>query len=262
MSAESAPDESLPLATPPTRVEERYPALRAVRRLSVETKDELRLIVHDKPSSLGADRFRYLRHRLRQQQHQRKLKSLVLTSPLPQDGKSTLAMNLASALIERGRKSVLYVEADLYHPTVTSSFDLNEPLGFVECLEEALDPLEVIVRLDPLGWYLLPSGRRETIPAELLQSDAFPALLQRLESNFDWIIFDTPPVLPLTDTVLISGKTDATLLVVRAGLTQRESIEDALNLIGQERALGIVLNDAAEMNSAYAKYYRSYYNQA
>lgn len=237
------------------------PALRHVPVQPVTIDDASRLVVYSDPQSIGADRFRYLRLKLREHRKSRKLQTVAVTSAIPLDGKSTIAVNLATSLAEGGRRSVLCIEADLHHPTLAQSLGIEPAIGFAHCLHDQLDPLSVLRRLDPLGWYLMSAGVWEGNPTELLHSDALPAMLDALTPHFDWILFDTPPILALTDTVLISGQVDGTLLVVRANKTPREFVEEALRLIGQKRTLGIVLNGAEDLERAYDKYYSSYYRQ-
>ena len=96
------------------------PAFKDIEVEQVEVLPESRIVFHNEPRSPGADRFRYLRMRLRELWDAGKLRSLLITSPLPQDGKSTIALNLATALAEHGKRTVLLIEADLHHPTLTS----------------------------------------------------------------------------------------------------------------------------------------------
>jgi capsular exopolysaccharide synthesis family protein len=226
----------------------------------VQIPPESRIVLLTNPRSPGADRFRFLRMRLRELKEVAKLRSLVVTSPLPQDGKSTIAANLATALAEGGERSVLLVEADLHCPSMARRLGIQSRPGLAECLDGRLDPLMALRRLEPLHWHLLQAGEPQTNPTKLLQSDALPSVLQKLSSYFDWIVIDTPPLVPLSDAVLVSRQTDASLLVVRADSTPRETIEESLNLLGQKHVLGIVFNGAEELNRLYSKY-DSYYGK-
>jgi capsular exopolysaccharide synthesis family protein len=227
-----------------------------VEKVAIEPDSRAALLMH--PKSAGADRFRYLRMRLQDLRQIAKLQSLVITSPLPEDGKSTIAMCLATALAEGGKRSTLLIEADLHHPTLGSSLGLRPARGLAECLESEFDPLSEIRKIEPLGWYLLHSGRAKNNPTELLQSDALSAVMQRVSPHFDWILIDSPPALPLTDAFSLSRQVDATLLVARADRTPREAIEETLELIGRKHVVGIVLNGAEGLTSLYSKYYGSY----
>ena len=220
-----------------------------------------RIVFHTDPHSPGADRFRFLRMRLREIAKATKLKSLLVTSPLPHDGKSTTVLNLATALSEHGKHPVLVIEADLHHTSMTGTLGLPGWDGLAECLEAGLDPLWGIRRVEPLGWYLLPAGKHRRNPTELLQTPELAALMQKLAPRFEWILIDSPPAVPLNDALLLQHHADATLLAVRAGSTPREMVERALELLGRKRVLGIILNGVKGLDRLYTKY-RSYRGSA
>jgi capsular exopolysaccharide synthesis family protein len=210
------------------------------------------------PQSAGADRFRYLRMRLRELRQLAKLQSVVITSPAPKDGKSTIAMCLATALAEGGKHGVLSIEADLHHPSLAEGLGLQPRSGLAECLEGGLDAMSATRKIEPLGWYLLEAGKAKGNPTELLQSDALAALMHRVSPQFDWILIDAPPALPLTDALSLSRHVDATLLVAWADRTRREDIEEAIELIGRKNVVGIVLNGAEHLTRLYSEYYGYY----
>jgi capsular exopolysaccharide synthesis family protein len=153
---------------------------------------------------------------------------------------------------------VLVIEADLYNPTLAQRLGLSPHPGLGECLEKGLDPLSVLHRLQPLGWYLLRAGVSTANPTELLQSESFSKVLQAVSPYFDWILVDTPPVAPLTDAVSLSRHVDASMLVVRAGHTPQEAVRQALSLLGQKHVLGIIFNAAEGLNRVYSDYYGYY----
>jgi capsular exopolysaccharide synthesis family protein len=219
-----------------------------------------RIVTLTDPRSPGADRFRYLGMRLRELRETAKLRTLVVTSPLPRDGKTTIALNLATTLATIGNHSVLLIEADLHCPTVAKNLGIEPRPGLAECLEQGLDPVTALQRVEPLGWHLLHAGTPISNPTELLQSELVPRIVQTLSSRFDWVVIDAPPVAPLTDAVSLSRHADATLLVVRAGRTPRESVEEALAAIGRENVAGIVFNADDQLNHHYSKY-RGYYGK-
>jgi len=227
-----------------------------IEKVVIEPNSRVALLMD--PLSAAADRFRYLRMRLQDLRQVAKLQSLVITSPLPEEGKSTMAMCLATALAEGGKHSTLLIEADLHHPTLGASLGLRPERGLAECLESEFDPLSEIRKIEPLGWYLLHAGKTKGNPTELLQSETLSGLMQRVAPHFDWILIDSPPALPLTDAFSLSRQVDATLLVARADRTPREAIEETLKLIGRKHVVGIVLNGAEGLTSLYSKYYGSY----
>jgi capsular exopolysaccharide synthesis family protein len=184
-----------------------------------------------------------------------KLKKLLITGPLHQDGKSTVVLNLATAVAERGKRSVLVVEADLHHACLADSLGLRPWTGLAECLvDHAPQPFSAIRRIEPLGWYLLPAGESHRNPTELLQTPALGNILRTLAPYFDWILIDSPPVIPLTDSLSLQHHTDGTLLVIRAGKTPREAAESAISLLGKTDILGIVLNGVEARGPTYYQY--------
>jgi len=216
-----------------------------------------RLVYYDDPRSPAADRFRLLRMRLKESWTAGKLKRLLVTGPLAHTGKTTVVLNLATALAERGKRSVLVLEADLHHSCIAKILKLRPWAGLGECLvDDATPPLSAIRRIEPLGWYLLPAGEPTSRnPTELLQSPAFGQVMQKLAPCFDWILIDSPPVIPLTDPLSLQSHADGTLLVIRAGETPREHVEQTMTLLGKQNILGIVLNAVENDDHLY---YRNY----
>jgi len=219
--------------------------------------EESRIVVYNDPRSAGADRFRLVRARLNNVQAVRKLKSLLITSPLPGDGKSTVALNLATVLCENGKAPVLLLEADVHRPGLLKKLGLKPWPGLTECHDRGTDPMLAIRRIDPLGFYLLPAGRSvEDGNGLLLQSNFISQLFKGLaSSSFSWILIDAPPTTPIADILALNNQTDATLLVARAGKTPREAIEESAQSLGRDRIVGIILNGVEGMNHAYSKYY-------
>lgn len=221
---------------------------------------ETRLVFHTDPRGPGADRYRLLRMRLRELGSSGKLKTLLITSPLPHDGKSTVCLNLATALAEGGKKNVLLIEADLHQPVLNDKLRLKAWAGLAECLEGMVDPMSVVRRVHPLNWYLLPAGGSRVNASELLQTAALAGVMSKLSPHFDWIVVDSPPVLPLSDATSLTRYADATLLVARADQTVREAIDETIAIIGRQRIVGVLLNGVQAFDRSYSKYYKSYYS--
>jgi capsular exopolysaccharide synthesis family protein len=223
-----------------------------------EIPESSRLVTHVSPKSVGADRFRYLRMRLRELRGLAKLQSLTITSALPRDGKSTVALNMATTLAERGEKRVVLVDADLHNPSLGAVLKLAAKPGLAECLEEELPPIQAVSRIEPLGFYLMQAGSAKENPTELLQGERLEGLLGALRNTFEWIVIDTPPVAPLSDAVAVSRQTDGTLLVLRAGETPVTAVDEAVALLGPQRIVGMVFNAAEGLNKLYSKYTKYY----
>src|SRR5579862_9051092 len=164
------PAEYKPISSPaPAVVQENFvtsgsvatapPALPDFPVEEVQLRPEDRLVYYAEPRSPAADRFRLLRMKLKKFWAAGKLKKLLITSALARDGKSTLVLNLATALAERGKHTVLVVESDLHHSSLTEILRLKPWAGLTDCLaSDATPPLSAIRRIEPLGWYLLPAG--------------------------------------------------------------------------------------------------------
>lgn len=230
------------------QVLERIPAEIAV------VKPSARIVSLTDPHSPGADRMRYLAMRLRSLKTSNKLRTVLITSPLPGDGKSTISLNLATTLAEGGKKAVLLIEGDLHRPKIAATLGLQPRPGLSESLETGADPFPTLRYVDALQCYLLQAGKPQVNATDLILSSTLPDIFDRLIPHFDWILVDSPPVAPLSDATILSRLLDATLLVVRADRTPRDAVEEAVNNLGTERIAGIVFNAAEELNSLYSKY--------
>jgi capsular exopolysaccharide synthesis family protein len=225
---------------------------------TVQVRPESRIAAHTDPRGPTADRLRFLRLRLNQVWNAEKLKRLLITSPLPHDGKSTTALNLAVTLAEEGKRTVLLIEGDLHRATISNNLGLVGRPGVAECLENDADPRSLVRRLEPIGCYFLPAGNPRSNPSELLQRGGLSSTMEALSPHFEWILIDSPPVAPLTDALSWKERADATLLVVRAGRTPTHATEEALDLLGRKHVLAIILNAEEGLDRAYKKYYKAY----
>jgi capsular exopolysaccharide synthesis family protein len=221
---------------------------------------ESRLVYHTDPHSPAADRYRTLRIRLQPLWISGKLKKILITSPLPGDGKSTVAMNLATALAERGRRSVILVEADLHHSPLAKDLGLPLRPGLAECLDGGRNLLGLVRHLDPLDWYLLPAGEPCSNGTELLQGQMLTTIIDELAKHFDWILVDSPPVIPLSDVLSLTNHTDGSLMVVKAGSTSQDAVEEAITRLGKQHVLGIILNGVEQSDLTNHKYGYDSYN--
>ena len=146
------------------------------------------------------------------------------------------------------------IEGDLHHSHLARHLGLDAWPGLTECLDGGINPLSAIRRVKPLGWYFLSAGGPRSHATELLQSATLSGVMQKLSPYFDWVVIDSPPVLPLTDALSLQRQTDAYLLVVRAEQTPREAVEAAVALLGKQQMLGIVLNGVEGLDRLYSSY--------
>ena len=233
-------------------------ALKQVPDAEVRLEPLSRIVYYTDPRGLAADRFRFLRMRIRELSDPSKLKSLLVTSPLSLDGKSTVSVNLAAALSEKGQNDVLLLEADLYHPTMHELLGLEAGPGLGQCLSSGVSPFSVMRRLSPLGCYFLPAGTQVTDVNELLHGEELGKIMRILSPCFKWIIIDSPPIIPIADSLALARHADASLLVVRAGQTPKEAVERAVQSLGIKHVIGVVLNGLDGLGRLYSKYNKNY----
>jgi capsular exopolysaccharide synthesis family protein len=215
---------------------------------------ESRIVVKSAPSSLAADRFRLLRMSLNAHWMAGKLKTLLVSSALPGEGKTTTSINLATTLAEHGKRSVVLVETDFRQPVIFERLGLTPWPGLVHALRDDTDPFAEIRKVDPLDIFVLPAGEPAENPLELLNSAQFTKMLIRLRSSVDWVILDCAPAIPVPDVQTIKSKVDGCLWVLRAGQTPREFVEESVQLVGQENIVGMLLNDAESLEKSYYRY--------
>jgi receptor protein-tyrosine kinase len=190
------------------------------------------------------------------------IKSIVVTSAAPQEGKTTLASNLAIALAQLDRTVVL-IDGDLYNPRLHEIFCISNRLGLASVLSGQVEWLDVLTATQVPGVTLLPAGPNPPDPSVLLASDSMSRLLTTLGSSFDFVVIDSPPVAAVTDAVLLGVHSDGVILCVRAGSTPRElsaSARDKLLWSGV-RILGAALT-MAEDEPTRTEYYDAYYMQS
>jgi capsular exopolysaccharide synthesis family protein len=227
--------------------------------LSSRIPHENRLVATGKEASLGAEKFRFLAVRLRQMRHTRQLKKVLITSTIPQEGKSTVAANLACTLARRKPHKVLLLDGDLRRPTAASQFGLGKLPGLCEWLSEDTEDIS-LYRLEDLGFWILPAGDAPQNPLELMQAGKLSSLMDRLSGWFDWIVIDSPPVLPLADTSIWSRVADGILLVTRKGTTEKKQLQRGLETLDKSKLLGALVNSS--LNVAHSDYYQRYTSPA
>ncbi|MBZ5706053.1 MAG: CpsD/CapB family tyrosine-protein kinase [Acidobacteriia bacterium] len=226
------------------------------QRLQVSVSAESRLVSLTAKESLGAEKFRFLGVRLRQLRQNRPIKKVLVTSSIAEEGKSLTAANLALTLARRQQQRVLLLEGDLRRPVLAGQFGLSKLVGVSEALQGEFSPTRHIYYLeDPKLWFM-PAGHPPENPLELMQSGRLTELMGRLAAGFDWIVIDSPPVLPLADTTVWARLADGVLLVAREGKTERQELKRGVEALGQTNLLGVVLNSCSDTD--HSNYYQRY----
>lgn len=191
-----------------------------------------------------ATELRRLLHNIRRLQRERELKSLLLTSAVTGEGKSTISALLAITAATRGMKTLL-VDCDLRRPTMHRLFAVDRRHGMVEILSEGLPPKSAIKRTALENLDLITAGQAVPQPTELFDSRAIGGFINELKFYYDLIMVDTPPVIPVSDPMLLAQELDGALLVVKAGSTAREVVARATDILQSNSStlLGVVLNN-------------------
>jgi capsular exopolysaccharide synthesis family protein len=211
-----------------------------VLTLSVPPKS--RLVALNDSESLAAEKFGFLAIRLQHLRRDRSLKKVLITSTIPQEGKSMVSANLACTLARRTQQRTLLVEGDLRRPSLSQVFGLEKNPGICEWLQGERDLMASIYYLEDAGLCFLPAGSTRRNPLELLQSGGLSEMMNQLNERFDWIIIDSPPVMPLADTSLWMRLADGILLVVRQGITDKRQLARGLEALEPKKMIGALLN--------------------
>jgi protein-tyrosine kinase len=201
-----------------------------------------------------AERFRRLAASLHHAQLVDGLRTVMVTSADPGDGKTLTSANLALTLSESYRRQVLLIDADLRRPSLHDVFNVPNVNGLNEGLKASSDArLNVIKISDTLT--LLPAGRPDPDPMSSLTSTRMREILEEASQRFDWIIVDTAPLGLLADASLLARMVDKSLLVIRAGQTPHASVDRAVTALGRDHIIGVVLNAVETTGGEGAAYY-------
>lgn len=213
--------------------------------------------------SFAAEAYRTLRTNLIFSQVMDVMKTLVITSPVGSDGKTTTSINLATAFAQQGMR-VLLMDCDLRRSRLAKAFSIASQPGLTDLLLNFTVPALAIHPSVAPGLDVLPCGTPRHDPSELLGSPQMHALVEQLSAQYDLVIMDTPPVLAASDAAVLAAKADGVLLVLRAGETDRSAAQYALQQLASVHAnvIGAVLNDPEVKNARYGGYYDHSYATA
>ncbi|MCI2253116.1 CpsD/CapB family tyrosine-protein kinase [Domibacillus sp. PGB-M46] len=217
-----------------------------------------KLITNTDPKSPISEQYRTIRTNILFSSVDETLRTMLVTSTSPGEGKSTTVANLAVVFANQGKK-VLIIDADMRKPTMHYTFGLQNTVGLTNVLTNQATLQEACVQTNVENLSALPSGPIPPNPAELLGSFAMKEFLAKAQENFDYIFFDTPPVLAVTDAQVLANQCDGTVLVINSGKTEVEGAQKAKDLLQSAKAklLGVVLNNRNMKESAYYYYYGS-----
>ncbi|MBN3553996.1 CpsD/CapB family tyrosine-protein kinase [Fictibacillus nanhaiensis] len=231
------------------------PLARKLRK-TIQDLTQRSLISHINPKSPISEQYRTIRTNIQFASVDKEFKTLMVTSAGPGEGKSTTAANLAVVLAQQGKR-VLLIDGDLRKPTVHYTFKVSNIYGVTNVLarQKSLHETAVMTKVPDLD--VLPSGPVPPNPSELLASKSMNQLIEEASALYDYVLFDTPPVLAVTDGQVLSNKVDGVLLVISSGKTEIEGAVKAKEMLehAQARLLGTVLNGKEFKKDNYYYYY-------
>jgi capsular exopolysaccharide synthesis family protein len=236
--------------------------------IATSSKEAVELVAQSRPHSQMAESYRALRTSLLLTNLGAPPKVIIVTSALPQEGKTTTSMNTALVLAQKGVR-VLLIDADLRRPSIHKILGMGPRSGLSNVLTGSATLQQTITRSSILpNLYILPAGTPPPNPAELLASTNMRDVLEELRGQYDHIVVDTPPTLSVTDAVVLSPRADAIVLVIRSGQTTKQALRRSRDILTQVNAKvsGVLLNAVDltspdyyyyyEYQSKYSRYYR------
>ncbi len=224
------------------------------RQCTWTPESSLTLFIQGKNHAPGTEEFRSLRSRLYLTRTQEPLRKLLITSALPKEGKTFTSVNLALVMAQQPECRVLLIDADLRLPQLCRLLGAPRAPGLSDYLAGGVDEFSITQRSPAANLYFIPSGTSVSNPSELIGNGRLKLLLNRLAPAFDWIILDSPPVIPVSDAKLLAGLCDGTLLLAQAGKTPMDLAKKACQEFRDKGLLGVVLNQV-RVAAKYGYYY-------
>ena len=220
----------------------------------------LNLVTQNDPKNPAAEAYRVIRTSVQFAQAGKELQTIALTSCTPNEGKSTTIANLAVVLTQAG-KSVLLIDCDMRNPTVHKNFNLSNKIGLSSCISMGTALADAVQATGIEGLDALTAGVIPPNPSELLGSERMQNILQRAKEEYDYVLIDTPPVLPVTDSLVLGRMVDGLILVIDSGEIKVEMAREVKNQLMHSGAniLGVVLNKVRSEHHGYGYGYYYYY---
>jgi protein-tyrosine kinase len=222
---------------------------------------DMLLFANPDEDNTGKEVFRTLRTRLYQVRAIQPLRTVLVTSALPGEGKTFVTSNLAQSLVRQRERRTLIIDADLRLSSLHVPLGAESSPGLSDYLLGDMDEFAVMQRGREENLFLIPGGKSIANPTELLANGRFEQLIERMSAVFDWILIDSPPTIPVSDSSIIAKFSDGVLMVVRAGSTPFDLAQKACEAFHDRPLLGAVLN-RAEPRAGYGGYYNQGYPSA
>jgi capsular exopolysaccharide synthesis family protein len=217
-----------------------------IAKKTAESKIDPRIVAFYDEKSPVTEQYRTLRTNIQALEATKPIKAIAITSSIHGEGKTITAINLAISMAkDLNKKSILLVDADLRRTRITKYLGITSQLGLADLLTNGANIDEALLNIGVDNLTLLPAGKPPRNPAELLGANKMKNLLGALRSKYDYIILDTPPIIPLTDAGVVGAQTDGVIMVIQASRTQRGVIKHGEGLLKQAHAklLGYILTN-------------------
>src|SRR5258705_2783180 len=231
--------------------------------MAKKAKLDSHLVALTSPGSFAAEQYQGLRLTLERLRRGRTLQVIAVTSPAAGEGKTLTAINLAGALARGGDDArVLLVDADLRRPAIARQLALDQTAeGLTEVVENPAVSLDGVTQnLRPFNLSVIGAGNRNGAVHHILRSPRLDVVLAEARQRYDFVVLDTPPLLPVFDSALLANAVDGVLMVVAANQTTLKLLAEALNMLDPAKVLGIVFNrDAKPLFGYYDAYYKDYF---
>jgi protein-tyrosine kinase len=222
-----------------------------------------KLVSLTNPASFAAEQYQNLRLKIERLRQVRDLRVIAITSPGASDGKTVTSINLAGALARGAASRVLLIDADLRRPELANQLGLGtHGVGFADLVGS--DDMQLQQAIQPVDGHnidVIAAGGAHGPIHELFRSSRLPQLLTEARNRYDYVILDTPPLVPVVDSALLSRVVDGVLVVVSANKTPRKLLEEALNELDSAKVVGIVFNNDARPLYGYDTNYRRYFSR-
>jgi len=225
-------------------------------------KFDSRLVTLTNPESFAAEQYQGLRLTVERLGRMHETQVIAVTSPAAGEGKTVTSINLAGALARGSDARVLLIDADLRRPSIGKTLGLldGHTNGFADLVSGDSDLTKAARQVEPFNLSVIPAGTPHPHIHKILRSPRVETLLREARQHYDVIVIDTPPLLPVFDSALLSRLVDGVLLVVAANRTPRKLLGESLNLVDPAKVMGIVFNrDARPLFGYYDEYYREYF---
>jgi len=217
-----------------------------VAKKTADSKIDPRIVSFYEPKSTVAEQYRILRTNIQAINSKNPVKAITITSSIHGEGKTITAINLAISMAhDLNKKQILLVDADLRRARITKYLGIEAQAGLADLIANGANVDEALLNIGIDNLTILPAGKIPNNPAELLGSAKTRNLISLLKAKYDYIIFDTPPIIPVTDAGLLGSQTDGVILVIQAERTQKGVVDHGENLLKQAQAklLGYILTN-------------------